>query len=709
MSGLLTFGLLLQLLVPPTVEIPSGSFQMGSDIVALSVEAARSVGDEWRQFDRDEGPVHAVYIDQPFRMGVTEVTNAQYECFDPSHRALRGRDGFSTGDDEAVVFVSWEDATGFCRWLSEKTGQAWRLPTEAEWEYACRAGTTTAYSYGDSLPEGLLKQNYEGFHNDHIFKPVDLTVAQGAGPNAFGFYDMHGNVEEWCLDAYAPYPGGPELLSPSERGCYRVTRGGSHSTDPRFLRSAARSAAIPQDRSYLIGFRVVCEGPAYAEATAPATVCPVSAGSLPRLSSPSCCRPQPDGPCSEKRQDDSTGQRGQGFREHSPEGVASLLPESLGTLPRSTGAVFLPPIPYVLQAPDSVISYHHNHEPSIARCPNGDLLAIWFSCANENGREMVILSARLRSGEEQWDAPQPFFKVPDRNMTGCSLYYDETAGALIHLGGVEASGWWRNLAVAMRKSYDNGYTWTPPVLVAPAHTVGNQLVSGMSRAADGTLIQVCDADPGGVAGSVVHLSRDNGDSWQRQGDPANFNFAEGGTGPNIAGIHAGVVQLKDGRLMAFGRGVKIPDGDGVPRMPVSFSSDMGQTWTYHASGFPPIGSGQRLVLLRLREGPILLVSFDNEPPLVPIEPKKAAVAAPRPRGMFASLSYDEGATWTEPKVLTDRSGLELEGGAWTGRFVLDACHSEPKGYLAATQTPDGIIHLISSKNHYRFNLRWLER
>ena len=112
--------------------------------------------------------------------------------------------------------------------------------------------------------------------------------------------------------------------------------------------------------------------------------------------------------------------------------------------------------------------------------------------------------------------------------------------------------------------------------------------------------------------------------------------------------------------------------------------------------------------MRLREGPILLVSFDNEPPLVPGGPKKAAVAPPRPRGMFASLSYDEGATWTSPKVLTDGSGVALEGGAWTGRFVLDAYHSEPKGYLAATQTPDGIIHLISSKNHYRFNLRWLE-
>ena len=706
MSGLLTVGLLLQLLVPPTVEVPAGRFRMGSETVELSVEAARSVGDEWRQFDRDEGPVHTVVIDQSFRMGVTEVTNAQYECYDPAHRALRGRDGFSTGDDEAVVFVSWEDATGYCRWLSGQTGQVWRLPTEAEWEYACRAGTTTAYSYGDMLPEGLLKLNYEGFHNDHIFKPVDLTVAQGAGPNAFGLYDMHGNVEEWCLDAYAPYPGGPELLSPSERGCYRVTRGGSHSTDPRFLRSAARSAAIPQDRSYLIGFRVVCEGPAPAGGLSRASE---SRADPLRGMLSSAQDADPAAACSTRANsaaaDKLSAQRM--TQDARMDGVPLRRPQP--DCPCCTKAVFLPPVPYVLTAPDSVISYHHNHEPSIAWCPNGDLLAIWFSCANENGREMTILSARLRAGEEQWDAPQTFFKVPDRNMTGCSLFYDEAAGALIHLGGVEASGWWRNLAIAMRKSYDNGYTWTPPVLVAPDHTVGNQLVSGMSRAADGTLIQVCDADPGGVAGSVIHLSRDNGETWQRQGDPANFTFAEGGTGPNIAGIHAGVVPLRDGRLMAFGRGVKIPDADGVPRMPVSFSSDMGQTWTYHASAFPPIGSGQRLVLMRLREGPILLVSFDNEPPLVPVDPKKAAVAPPRPRGMFASLSYDEGETWTAPKVLTDGSGTELEGGAWTGRFVLDAYHSEPKGYLAATQTPDGIIHLISSKNHYRFNLGWLER
>ena len=625
---------LLQLLVPQTVEIPAGSFEMGAP-------APVQIRDERDQFDLDESPVHTVTLSQAFRMGVTEVTNAQYEQYDPSHRALRGRQGFSVGDDEAVVFVSWEDAMGYCRWLSEQTGQTWRLPTEAEWEYACRAGTTTAYSYGDTLPESLLKCNEEGFHNKHLFCPVDLTVAQGTGPNAFGLYNMHGNVEEWCLDGYGPYPSeaqtdpvGPwgfagEGFDDGSAWC-RVTRGGSHSTEPRFLRSAARSAALPDDRSYLIGFRVV---------SAP-------------------------------------------YPAAQPKIVDRSLPDQR--------PFFAKPIPYVREAPEGVVMYHHNHEPAIASCPDGSLLAIWFSCASENGREMVILSSRLEPGADEWSAPQPFFRIPDRNLTGCSLYYDESRGVLIHLGGIEASGWWRNLAIARRFSYDGGRTWTKPEIVNGDHDVGNQLVAGMSRTADGTLIQVCDADPGGVAGSVIHISRDGGETWQRRGDPHNFEFLEGGTGSNIAGIHAGVVELQDGRLMAFGRGVRIPDSNGVDRMPVSYSSDLGETWTYHASVFPPIRSGQRLVLMRLREGPILIVSFGEN-------------------GMFASLSYDEGMTWTAPKTMTDGSGLTLEGGAWTGTFTLDATHAEPKGYLAATQTPDGIIHLISSKNHYRFNLAWLER
>ncbi len=122
------------------VRIEAGSFEMGST-----------------QGDWDERPVHEVTISQPFFMSATEVTNAQYEQFDPRHKQLRGKLGFSTDDDEAAIFVSWDDAMAFCRWLGEKEGKPFRLPTEAEWEYACRAGTTTPYHTGETLPEPFHK------------------------------------------------------------------------------------------------------------------------------------------------------------------------------------------------------------------------------------------------------------------------------------------------------------------------------------------------------------------------------------------------------------------------------------------------------------------------------------------------------------------------------------------------------------------------
>ena len=126
----------------PTVEIPAGTFYMGGT----------GAGENY-----DEAPMHRVTITRPFRMGVTEVTNAQYEQFRPEHRKLRGKRGFSSGDDEAVVFVSYADAVAFCQWLSEREGKTYRLPTEAEWEYACRAGTMWNFWMGDRLLKPYMK------------------------------------------------------------------------------------------------------------------------------------------------------------------------------------------------------------------------------------------------------------------------------------------------------------------------------------------------------------------------------------------------------------------------------------------------------------------------------------------------------------------------------------------------------------------------
>ena len=139
----------------------------------------------------DEQPARRVFIPKPIRMAATEVTNAQYEQFDPGHKMLHGKDGFSKADNEAVIFVNYGQATAFCTWLSKKEGKSYRLPTEAEWEYACRAGTLTPFVTGDRLPAAYQKEQETVWTP----KPVLLTVAQTPS-NPWGLYDMHGNVEE---------------------------------------------------------------------------------------------------------------------------------------------------------------------------------------------------------------------------------------------------------------------------------------------------------------------------------------------------------------------------------------------------------------------------------------------------------------------------------------------------------------------------------
>lgn len=611
-----------------TVEIPAGSFYMGSN----------GEGE-----DADEAPVHRVTISQSFRMGKTEVTNAQFEAFRPSHKSLRGKDGVSKEDDEAVVNVSYQDAVDFCKWLSEKEGKNYRLPTEAEWEYACRAGTYTKYYTGDYLPESMCR-NQTIARN---YQPVSLKAGSGV-PNAFGLYNMHGNVEEWCLDWYGPYsdeaqtdPTGPAT------GLYRVTRGGSHHTPTDYLRSANRMAMLPDDRHSLTGFRVVQSDIQF-----------------------------------------------------------SVLPET---------CFFLDPIPFVVapEIPD-VPFYAHNHQPSVTWCDNGDLLAIWFSANQENGRGMVVLQSRLKAGEDHWSPATLFFKVPDRNMTGSSLFNDGH-GTLYHFNGVEAAGDWQNLMVVMRMSKDNGYTWTAPKIIAPEHAKRHQVISGTIRTSKGWLVQVCDAGPEGHDGAAVLVSKDGGRSWEDPWDGApKPEFREGTVGTTVAGIHAGVVELKDGSWMALGRGNTIVTKNGSKRMPMSVSEDGGATWRYSASPFPPIDGGQRLVLMRLREGPILLVSFTDHPQRTPEDErgmvfKRKDGTEYRGYGMYAALSYDEGKTWPVRKLLSDGNERFLDGGAWTGFFVMDTSHAEPRGYLAGTQSPDGTIHIVSSRLHYRFDLKWLEQ
>ncbi len=369
---------------------------------------------------------------------------------------------------------------------------------------------------------------------------------------------------------------------------------------------------------------------------------------------------------------------------------------------------FSPPVPFVIPPAEGSGEpfYAHNHQPSITWLENGDLLAIWFSTMKEAGTEMTVLASRLRAGKNEWEPASEFFKAKDRNMTGSSLFNDGK-GTLYHFNSMGAEGetGWANLAILLRTSRDNGKTWTNARPVAPDIKGRHQVISGTIKTAQGYLIQACDAHWSSSGGTALHISKDGGSTWTDPGEgiaTPKFSEVKSGQG-TIAGIHGGVVELKDGRLLAFGRSDNI-DG----KMPMSISEDLGKTWTYSASPFPPIHSGQRLVLMRLKEGPLLFMSFTHYPD------KEGGMAFKdadgntfQGKGMYAALSYDEGKTWPVQKLLTPGTG-EFDGGGWTRTFAAAKETAEPRGYLAVTQTPDGIIHLISSRLHYKFNLMWLE-
>jgi hypothetical protein len=396
--------------------------------------------------------------------------------------------------------------------------------------------------------------------------------------------------------------------------------------------------------------------------------------------------------------------------EDTPPRWAREVSATVKQWPPVTGKPFFSgPIRYVLPPADAGEPFlTHNHQPSVTWLANGDLMAVWYTTKEEQGGELTVLASRLRAGAESWDPSACFFKSAGRNMHGSAIHHDG-GGTVHHLNGMAPAGarGWAKLALLHRTSKDHGVTWSVPRAVGPVYQGRHQVISGTIRTRDGALIQPCDAVPGGHGGTALHISRDGGNTWvdPGAGKPAP-DFKAGGSGQGtIAGIHAGLVELSDGRWMALGRGDSI-DG----RMPMSVSADSGKTWTYSASPFPPIGGGQRLVLLRLREGPLLLVSFTSTGRgyrrTGGMEFTRADGTSFRGFGLFAAVSEDEGKSWPVRKLITPGSGT-FDGGAWTGTFNATPDNAEHAGYLTATQTPDGVIHLLSSALHYRFNLPWI--
>jgi formylglycine-generating enzyme required for sulfatase activity len=272
------------------VRIPAGQFAMGDP-----------------NGEADERPAAAVSISRDFWVGACEVTNEQYHRFDPDYESgyftkrFQGPDGPGlslAGEKQPVVRVSWKQAMAFCRWLSQKTGEEFTLPTEAQWEYACRAGSQSPLYYGDVEadfsawanvadkalsarpgPTGGLETNITAHFGKGIlasavygsnilcdprFDDGAIATANVAGyrPNAWGLYDVHGNAAEWTRTAYKPYPykTADGRNSPDAEGA-KVVRGGSWCDRPTRCRSAFRLSHPAWQRVYNVGFRVVCEEP----------------------------------------------------------------------------------------------------------------------------------------------------------------------------------------------------------------------------------------------------------------------------------------------------------------------------------------------------------------------------------------------------------------------------------------------------------------
>lgn len=225
------------------VLIPKGTFTMGSP-----------ESEEGRQ---DNETQHEVTIIKDYYVGVCEVTQAQYEKVmgkNPSH--FQGAIVGDQNSDLPVENVSWEDAVEFCKRLSvlpeeKKASRVYRLPTEAEWEYACRAACKTSYSFDDE--EGLLPE-YGWFYRNSSQRTHTVGLLE---PNAWGGYDMHGNVWEWCSDWYGEYPKEPVIAPKGPiKGSHRVLRGGSWYDFAACCKSAIRFRLDPSGLGNSVGFRI---------------------------------------------------------------------------------------------------------------------------------------------------------------------------------------------------------------------------------------------------------------------------------------------------------------------------------------------------------------------------------------------------------------------------------------------------------------------
>jgi len=605
------------------VRIKPGTFRMGRLNPAEGLDAGYTYvvdGGDW-----DEKPVHKVTITYPFYIQETEVTAEQYKQFDP---AYQGSGPYATG-------VTWHEAVDFAKWLSKKERKHYRLPTEAEWEYACRAGTSSLFSSGATLP------------------------AAGTA-NPWGVKNMHNAPAEWVHDWHGTYPSG-DLVDPvgPEIGMIKVLRGGK---DPYTARSANRSALPPDSGArsgFHFGFRLVM---APMPKTKPVHVVPFPQECVKQSTEPAKFGPNPDVPYFNR---------------------CFALP-----IPPENDQDDAGPIAGVHPA---VLA--HCHSPGFAALDNGDVLAVYFSASTattESQPNTTFVQARLRHGSLQWDMPNLFVDFANMNDQSGLLWNEN--GILRFFGG--GRGWPKEVPFRWAASTDNGATWSQvnlPIIKGKPGKFTPQPITSAFRDPQGNIYFAMD---GSGAHSLLWRSADEGKTWIDMGG-------------RTEGRHSAIVPIKDsdgkysGTLLCLGT-KKGRIGDNW--MQQNISRDWGKTWEPKTqSPFPYLSSNQRAHLSRLANGKLVFVSDhqsrNNKQP-----------AGYTKRGCFVAISADDGQTWhvkTIPGTLPHESKSITAKRDWTS-----AGHSDGTvGYVTVAQTPNGVIHVLTTMNHpglhFEFNEAWI--
>jgi formylglycine-generating enzyme required for sulfatase activity len=582
------------------VGVPAGSFEMGVDSTPFAKDMITGVSGvvydrTSADGDYDERPVHKVTLTHAFWIGATEVTIEQFRQFRPDFSGNPYFAPYASG-------VSWYDATAFCEWLSKKERKTYRLPTEAEWEYAARREP--------ALP---------------------------------GLKNMHGGVAEWVADWHGLYPRASQTdpVGPA-LGIARVVRGGgldhheSKSDGGKrlpaemayYARSANRAGMAPNFASANgnIGFRVV-------------------QAELPKTAQLPYQRPFFQEAVKQDHPDLKAGPNPAKPYYHRRE----LFPNLKGRDMRTVG--------WKLGFAPGLGSVYHNSAVQV--CDNGDLIAAYYNTPKyEDDPDQTIMTMRLRYGAEDWDMPEPWPDFPDAD-DAAPVFWNERGKMWFFWGSPRLLG---GPPFQFMTSTDNGANWSAvefPRLEGAVGPFTPQPINSVVRDSNDVIFLPVD---GAGSTAVLFASKDDGKTWYD-------------TGGRTAGRHTTLVLGRDGALIGFGG--KNSNIDGF--MPKVVSRDGGKTYLKSKTPFRPLGSGQRPSIIRLASGRLFFVAdlFDK---------KKLG---PEGAGAFVALSDDDGETWKTrqlPNIVT-------------------------VGYVTATQAPNGVIHMVTSKNepayHIELNEAWV--